>query len=653
MLISNINIGILSFLLLFSPLIEGGTTYFPVTIIRILTLILLFIFFYSSIEKGSLKLRKTNFDFLIFLFFLISIISIFFSAYRNISIQWAVNILNYILLFYLTLNIVKEREDEKVILTVLTAIMVFQSLYGISQCLILGFDRAKGTFFNPNFYGSYLGAGILFLRGFPAFGKEEKIYSRLEELFFSKLFLNIISVLCFAAMLLSKSRGAVLSFLAGLVLTAVVLFRANKKIMLIILLVLLLILLLPNPLKTRIENLPGTDIYAFSRINIWKSSISIISDYPFGIGIGMYKYYFPRYNFPIKKALALYGKRADTAHNEYLQIWAELGATGFFVFSLVIYFFYKRSLEIINNVKSPYERGLNIFLLAGICVFLFQACFDAVFHEPAIIILITVFSGILMSKLNLSFKEINFSIRKKPFLLISVALLSILGVIFVCRFFLGYYFSSKGKEFLINKDYKNADEAINKAVLFNPADASYYDLKANILYNKYLQSSNPEFLKEAVNELYFAISLNHQNAPILEHLGFIYSSLSLAEKNKGREMFSKSSLRCYLAAKEFDPFNAYYRNRIGEIYLNLNRLKEAEREFNGLKSIEPNFLPGRVNLLKLYKKTKRNDLAKKETDVILRIYEKNKYFPFSGFYEKNFLKINIDELKPKVAVQSQ
>ena len=252
-----------------------------------------------------------------------------------------------------------------------------------------------------------------------------------------------------------------------------------------------------------------------------------------------------------------------------------------------------------------------------------------------------------MRSSKLSYKEINFANKKNPFLLFALALMVVLGTLFASRFYFGYYFSSKGKEFLENRDYSNADKAINKAIFFNPADASYYDLKANLLYNKYLKSSNSGFLSEAIDELYSALSLNSQNAPLFEHLGFIYSALGVKEKDKERAKFLESSLKCYLAAKKLEPFNAYYWNSTGEIYFNLNQLGKAEREFKTLIAIEPNFLPGRVNLLKLYEKTKRSDLAKKEIDDILDIYDRNRHFSFSGVYENNFLNINIDEIKAK------
>jgi len=660
--IRDIKILFLSLLILFPSLIEGGATYLPVTIIRVITLIFFSFFLYDSFKKGSLRLRRTNFDSLILLFFLISIISIFLSPYKNITIQWVISILTYILIFYLTLNIVRGKDDEKVLIGALLAVLVFQSIYGICQYLIIGLDRARGTFFNPNFYGTYLAGISLLILPVLLTGRGKKDFltlsctpfeipkeNRLERLFFSKFSLWIFFILAFIAIIFSKSRGAILSFLAGILLILFFLYKFNRKVIFSFLLIVLLLLLIPNPLKTRITNHAGSDIYAFSRLSIWKSSISVISENPLGIGLGMYKYYFPKYNFPVKEALAYYGKKADTAHSEYLQILAELGIEGFIIFLLGILFFYREGFKIIKGSEPVFEKGLNAGLMGGVTVFLSQASMDSTFHEPAIVILIAVFSGLFMRKLNLFFDEINFLQKRKLHFLSFTILFAVLGIIFVSRFYLGYYFSVNGKDSLKNRDYIEAERSFKKAIFFNPADPSYYDLKANLLYNKYLTSSNPELLEKARSQLHTAISLNPKNSSFYDHLGVIYSALSVSTKDKTSisSGYLKNSLSSYLYAKELDPYNAYYRNSIGEIYLTSHQIEKAEKKFKDLLAIEPNFLPARVNLLKIYIKLNKNDIAKKEISNILNIYEKYKKFPFSGAYEKGFLKININKINEK------
>ena len=644
---NNINIFLLSFLVVFSPLIEGGTTYLPVTVIRIISIFLLSSFLYSSFKKGFLKLKRTGFDIFIVLFLLVSILSIWFSSYKNISIQWIASISTYLLIFYLTVNIVRDEKDEKVILGSLIAVIAFQSLYGISQYVILGIERARGTFFNPNFYGTYLGAGILSLTGFLAHKKENmsRFSKKYERFIFSRSFLSSVIILAFLAMFLSQSRGAFLSFLAGLTFMSFILFKFNKKIISGLILAILLIMLIPNPLMTRITNLSETDIYAFSRINIWKSSLSLIHDNPFGIGLGMYKYYFQKYNFPVRDALALYGKRADTSHCEYLQICAELGIAGLLIFLLGIFFFYKSGIEIINKTEILYEKYMNICLMAGVTVFLFHSLFDSVFHEPALVILMTLFSGMIMGKSKVFSREIKFDSRKKIAFFILTGLLVFSVIIFVARIYMGYHFSAKGKSFMKNSRYAQADKEFEKAIYLNPADSSFYDERASLFYNQYLRSGDPKFLRKASNELYFAISFNPKNAALLNHLGYISSLLAVKGENKNERL--KNSLKCYLAAVNLEPFNVYYRNNVGKIYLSLNQLGAAENEFKTLLSLEPNFLPGRVNLLRIYEIIKRKDLVKKEAENILVIYDKYINFPFSGDYDRGFLKIDINEIKGK------
>ena len=229
--------------------------------------------------------------------------------------------------------------------------------------------------------------------------------------------------------------------------------------------------------------------------------------------------------------------------------------------------------------------------------------------------------------------------------MILTALLTFSAIIFVTRIYLGHHFSANGKSLLKNSRYTEADKEFEKAIHFNPADSSFYDERASLFYNQYLKSGDPDFLKKASNELYFAISLNPKNAALFDHLGYISSLLAIKGKDKNESL--KNSLKCYLEAINLEPFNVYYRNNVGKIYLSLNQLDAAENEFKTLLSLEPNFLPARVNLLRIYEKNKRNDPVKKEAENILIIYDKYKIFPFSGDYDRGFLKVDIDEIKKK------
>jgi O-antigen ligase len=54
-----------------------------------------------------------------------------------------------------------------------------------------------------------------------------------------------------------------------------------------------------------------------------------MTEYPFGLGLGLYQYAYPHYAFPVEGQIARYGRVAQTPHNEYLQMGVELGVGQF------------------------------------------------------------------------------------------------------------------------------------------------------------------------------------------------------------------------------------------------------------------------------------------------------------------------------------
>src|SRR5262249_37262424 len=142
------------------------------------------------------------------------------------------------------------------------------------------------------------------------------------------LWAAIIITVC--AFLSAQSRGALLA--AAVIITCVGVLRFGKAGVGLLLLFLLAATLIPNPLQQRIQDIRSKDPYAYTRLEIWKDALERIAEKPFGIGIGMYKYASFRSRFPIENNIVHYGKRAESAHSEYLQMAVELGIAGLGLF---------------------------------------------------------------------------------------------------------------------------------------------------------------------------------------------------------------------------------------------------------------------------------------------------------------------------------
>jgi O-antigen ligase len=189
--------------------------------------------------------------------------------------------------------------------------------------------------------------------------------------------------------------------------------KDNKKLFIIIFLVIILIIslfVIPNPL-----NKSGTIIYKIksrisvsqlsqsfsvgSRITNWKFTTLMIKDNPlFGSGIGTYKYNSLRYQAKFleqgqNRSIYPYVFATKT-HNEYLQLWAELGIVGLGIFIWLIASYFNYGLRFIKRVENRHKQGIIIGLMGAVVAVLIDGIFGFPLHLPATIILFWLSIGL-------------------------------------------------------------------------------------------------------------------------------------------------------------------------------------------------------------------------------------------------------------------
>jgi len=78
------------------------------------------------------------------------------------------------------------------------------------------------------------------------------------------------------------------------------------------------------------------------RLNYWRQTVHIITLHPLkGTGIG---------NFSLKES--------RTSHNSYLQIWAEMGASGIAIWLIIVFLFIKREIKRLSGDGLYYNAGI-------------------------------------------------------------------------------------------------------------------------------------------------------------------------------------------------------------------------------------------------------------------------------------------------------
>jgi len=200
-------------------------------------------------------------------------------------------------------------------------------------------------------------------------------YFLLEQIQKNKIKYFFLLSILYATLMICQSRGIWISISLTVILAIYIIFRfkllkvfkENKKWLVLLLITFLVITVTystDNPLNKSVLTVPQRALSTFdekdpsinTRLLMWKTTLEMIKDRPvFGSGIGTFKM-----NYLIYQAYFLesnpyyikYSGKAGEAHNEYPQMWAELGIVGLFLFLSIIYFFYnlfEKSLPLLRN----------------------------------------------------------------------------------------------------------------------------------------------------------------------------------------------------------------------------------------------------------------------------------------------------------------
>jgi len=316
--------------------------------------------------KKHIKIKLI--DKAIFIFFLSLLLSTLNSSNIIFSLSQVYKYLPLIAMFYIARFC--DKNERKQILYVLLINTILVSLYSLhhlffdSQFILkylsenstnysfakefLASKRAFVPFFSPNLLAGYLIAIIMICLGITVQKTKEK-----DGLSFLSAFCLLISVV---ALFLTKSVGGWLIFIIIFSLFLLLGKLLNKKSVLIIFFLITLFgtMAINRELKEAYFKKPLFSLD--KKISYWKETVKIIKQHPLaGVGVG---------NFSLKET--------RTAHNSYLQIWAEMGILGLLSWLMIIFVFIKRGVKNLYSRNSYYSLGI---LMSGLS-FLFYNLID-------------------------------------------------------------------------------------------------------------------------------------------------------------------------------------------------------------------------------------------------------------------------------------
>ena len=599
-------IGIFVGLMVFAPLIEGGTTHLPVMIIRLLLVAGLALWIFRSFRSEVITLYSVSLLPLVVMFVGISGMGILWSSYVSMSIQGVLGLSMYALFFFLLLQQLRTRSSLRILALVIMSMGLFEGILGIIQYGWMGEVRAKGTFFNPNFFAMYEAVTIILTLSLFTWMKWAEHGWREKGLLGATLGISLL------AFVMAQSRGAFIAFLVALLFLG--LCRSWKLAVALPLVVILGVIALPNPIKERALAVSDQDPYAYTRFEMWKSSLDRIADYPFGTGLGTYKYLSFKYRFPTEGEIVRYEKRAESAHNEYLQMAVELGVGGLALFLAGIGVWGLDVKGALQGGLSSWERGAVVGLSGSTIAILVHASVDSVFHEPALVLLLILCGSfvVVLKRRGSHDPTTTWNVRF-PYHTARLALVVLLGAVsaaLIVQPAAAWFAFEQGNVASQSGESERAWKWYHRATLIDPGTTAYRDAVARMNLTQFYASGNPQWLIQAVEEIEICQKLNPLDGRAPSRLGMLY--LLLAERatsNEQRGALIARAVESYEGAIKIDPFSPFNYLELGKIRWRQGQSEEAQALLTKAVAHEPNFLPARVLLAKLAAQVGKGDIA--------------------------------------------
>lgn len=527
-------------------------------------------------------------------FVLLSLGHAFSSIYPWASMQHALNIAMAAIILGWAYRIVRndpERSREWVFLPI-CAVSVLQLVMALCQRFAGNF-RPRGTFDNTNFFAEFMAvAGVLCLSRSLAKGERSGI--RMMSAAGAVLFLG-------AAIALSASRAVLIAVVPAVGILLLLRFGWRRGGVFLLAGGIPLLTLLGYQAVVRFTS---PDPYNYARLVMWKSAVRIFQSYPFGVGLGGYKYYWFATQSPVEGAFAKYGKYATTAHNEFLEVLTGLGVVGLVLFLLVLLvpvFLAVRGFRGIDEGRKWAVAGAA----GGLLVSGIHAMFDFNFHEIGLVVLDAILLGALLAWLPPSGSRFRISVPpwlKRLGVAAAILLLAVSTATMV-----GKTAHRMGVSHLLRGDVSGAERMFRMAIYVDPFCDTYPDAMAALGHRLYLEgirSGNPDsaraesLLTESLRWEAKAVSLSpmdFQKTTRLSQLFVDRYGVSRRQEDLG------ASIDWAGRALEINPYNARKLwDRAGLLIMD-RRPRDAVSDLERAVSIEPNFCRGYAKLAGLTK----------------------------------------------------
>lgn len=414
-------------------------------------------------------------------------------------------IVAYFLIGFLVFSVVDNKQLINVyqflvfIFSLLSVWALIQFVFNIGQISHFSY-RASVIFANPNTYAGTI--NLLLLPLITVYLINDGIKSK---------YLYATNIILFSSLIATQSRGAWLAFVIGFIFLLVFIKYTGKSFKLISFKRLLIGFLLSFVLLSGIKLFSSSDgkneINTLDRV---KNNIELVVPYKIKTslnhrqelsqiawenirenpltGVGLLNFTYFNYRDTVDY---IYGKSLYV-HNDYLQLWLELGSFGLLALLSIIVIMYWQGIASLRKLKKEQQVWV-IAILSALTTYFIHALISYVFYAPLLVCLATAYLAVLsntISNNNISRHSKNSSqsldgvhfrimglLKKKTWLIRTI--ISFVLATFLFSHAAAQISARAGVSLLKENKMNQASELFNFSRKFSPTVSNYYLVEAN------------------------------------------------------------------------------------------------------------------------------------------------------------------------------
>lgn len=480
-------------------------------------------------------------------------------------IEW-LKLASYIGMFFLVLNTVRSKERINILIYILLLVGIFEAVYAVFQVFSLtpriwwwksragGSHFASGTFIVSNHFAGYMQMLVPLIFGFmlaqrkktklmmSGLGGSRALVQKVMSWFSPEssnpkmIFLFFSAALMGVALLLSASRGGILSIGASMLLMFLLFFTKKKhgKYGLLVLCFCSVTIAYGlhvgiDPTLEKFERTKGL----YNRMYVTRTMIPMILDYPLlGVGWGNFRYLYPRYVPKDYDGVSSSGY----SHNDWLEAGTETGLIGECLLLTAFILYIIKMFRVWRQRKDRYAIGIGAGVMTGLISIGFHSYFDFNMHIPANPMTLAALLGIgyaAVHRQGRGYSE-NFFYRMRKIQLTHMRRAILASMVFAAFtafvFMTGRHLFAEVKcatewNSTMNLNWKPSLAEIHEAIDRNPDNAEYHFKLAGYYMEIRVADEilRNEYNEQIISSLEKAVQLNPARGIYWYYLGKRYS----------------------------------------------------------------------------------------------------------------------------------